>query len=171
MVRSRLFLLTLIACAAGAATRRSAMAETVLLDFTSPHCGPCTEMEPVLQQLEAQGTKIERVDVSQDQRLAERFRVEVTPTYIVLIDGQEWARVTGVTTHATMVEMLQHSAELAAASASGGPTAAGPNAGAAAPSTFANPFASRAPQQETQGGEAIAPGSGTTRLAGRLRLR
>ncbi len=160
MARSRLLVLMLLGCAAATSFLSAASAETVLLDFTSPQCPPCAEMEPVLRQLEAEGTKIQRVDVSQDQELAKRFRIEVTPTYIVLIDGTEWARVEGVTPHATMVEMLAHSAKLAA-NAQAAPAAAEPNDASPAPQTLAeqppqgalapnsDPFASRAPAPAT----------------------
>jgi thiol-disulfide isomerase/thioredoxin/S1-C subfamily serine protease len=114
MSRSLLFsFITFVACGIAARAPRAA-AETVLLDFTSPTCGPCVQMEPTLRQMESQGVSVQRVDVSRDPRLAKQYRIDVTPTYVVVIDGREWARVTGVTPLPTMMEMMRKSAELAA---------------------------------------------------------
>ncbi|HYO26253.1 MAG TPA: trypsin-like peptidase domain-containing protein [Lacipirellulaceae bacterium] len=116
MVRSRLNRILFCASLVILAWPRAGQAETVLLDFTSPSCGPCAEMEPVLRQLEAEGHRIQRVDVSRDPRLVQQHRIDVTPTYLVVIDGVEWGRVSGKTALPTMREMLRHAAELAAAS-------------------------------------------------------
>jgi thiol-disulfide isomerase/thioredoxin len=114
MSRSLLFsLITFVACGLVAPTPH-ASAETVLLDFTSPTCGPCVQMEPTLRQMESRGVRVQRVDVSRDPQLAKQFRIDVTPTYVVVIDGREWARVTGVTPLPTMMEMMAKSGELAA---------------------------------------------------------
>jgi thiol-disulfide isomerase/thioredoxin len=114
MSRSLLFsLITFVAYGLVARAPRAA-AETVLLDFTSPTCGPCVQMEPTLRQMESQGVSVQRVDVSRDPQLAKQYRIDVTPTYVVVIDGREWARVTGVTPLPTMMEMMAKSAELAA---------------------------------------------------------
>jgi len=156
MSRSLLFsLITFVACGVAARTPRAA-AEAVLLDFTSPTCGPCVQMEPTLRQMETQDVRVQRVDVSREPQLAKQYRIEVTPTYVVVIDGREWARVTGVTPLPTMMEMMRKSAELAAkhdtvnvANESGGnmnvaPPADEPREGRLV--AIANPFAS-GPQQ------------------------
>lgn len=168
MSRSLLFsFLTSIACGVASAAPRAA-ADTVLLDFTSPSCGPCVQMEPTLRAMESQGVRVQRVDVSRDRELAKQFRVDVTPTYVVVIDGREWARVTGVTPLPTMLEMMRKSAELAAhetvnvASGDGGnmnvpPLAEAPQEGRMVP--IGNPFASGPRQTDP------APGPTTAQAA------
>jgi thiol-disulfide isomerase/thioredoxin len=114
MVWLRSSRLALFACAALVALAgRRAAAETVLVDFTQDSCPPCVEMEPVLRQLEAGGLAIQRVDVRRDPRTAQQFRVTVTPTYVVLVDGREWARVTGLTQLRVMQEMVVKAEQLA----------------------------------------------------------
>jgi thiol-disulfide isomerase/thioredoxin len=114
MVKVRLCALALLMGLA-LATVHPAAAETVLLDFTSPHCPPCREMEPVLAQLAARGHDVRPVDVTRDSDAARQFRVEATPTYIVLVDGGEWARLTGKSDLATMEGMIRKATELAQA--------------------------------------------------------
>jgi thiol-disulfide isomerase/thioredoxin len=130
MVRSQSFVFTLLAWAACAAAFQQAAAETVLLDFTQAGCGPCAEMEPVLQQLATEGVRIRRVDVQRQPDAARDYRVDSTPTYIVIIDGREWARVAGRTSHAVMVEMLEKAALLARSHA---PRAQGPRGATVTP--------------------------------------
>jgi S1-C subfamily serine protease len=113
MVRSRFVCLFVVVVALAAGSRRFAVADTVLLDFTQATCAPCVDMEPVLQQLTAQGVQIQRIDVQRDPQLAARYRVNMTPTYIVLVEGREWARVTGKTKFAVMTEMLAKAQALA----------------------------------------------------------
>jgi len=72
--------------------------ETVLLNFTSPHCGHCRTMEPVLGQLEAAGMQVRPIDVEQHPQIAQRFGVQHTPTFVMLVDGRETNRVVGSAT-------------------------------------------------------------------------
>lgn len=141
MVRSRLSALILLA--ACAASCRGALADTVLLDFTQASCPPCVEMEPVLQQLAQEGVQIQRIDLHRQPQVAARYRVDVTPTYIVLVDGKEWARVMGVTRHPVMTEMIAKAQSLAAAEADR--AAQSRNGGSVAPIDFHIPEAGVGP--------------------------
>jgi S1-C subfamily serine protease len=174
-------------------------AETVLLDFTSDHCGPCRQMEPVLKQLAAQGWTVRSVDVGREAKIAAQFHVDATPTFIVLVEGREWARLVGGTSLDQMVEMLQKANSLAAQHAAthggsidtpnidlplnrplGGSTAA---SGGGSPSTpgelkegrvvpITDPFAVRAPRSPAASGgaEKDAPGAQGAPAAGTPRL-
>jgi thiol-disulfide isomerase/thioredoxin len=105
MVWSRLslVLVALLAC-------RQATAKTVMLEFTSPTCGPCRAMQPVMQQLAKLGYDVREVDTSREPGLglAKQFRVDSLPTFVVVVDGQERARVVGGgNTAAKLVEMIR----------------------------------------------------------------
>ncbi len=161
MVKVRLYALALLMGLALAAAHRAA-AETVLLDFTSPHCPPCREMEPVLAQLAARGHDVRPVDVTRDGGAARQFRIEATPTYIVLVDGREWARLTGKSDLATMEGMIRKATELA-----------GANRAAAAPaeSTGSRGADGYVTPVSTFGGDAGAPsvrGAATQPVDGRV---
>ena len=79
---------------------------SILLEFSSPHCPPCQAMKPVLQQLERSGVPIRHVDVSTEPQLASRYGVRSTPTFIVVNDGQEVTRLVGMQTVAKLNEAL-----------------------------------------------------------------
>ena len=91
--------------------------ETVLLDFTSPHCGPCQQMLPVVDRLAAEGVDVRKIDVSQDPATAQRFGVTRWPTFIVLIDGREAKRATGAMSYEDLRGMCGVITETAAPAA------------------------------------------------------
>lgn len=104
MVNSRRTALALWALLAAAP---HAAATTLLVEFTSPDCGPCRGMRPVIEQLVAEGHQVRHVDVSTRPQLAQQFRVTRWPTFIVLVDGVERSRLVGIASHAQLVDMIQ----------------------------------------------------------------
>jgi len=82
------------------------MPETVLLDFTAKWCSPCQEMSPIIDRLAEQGYPVMKVDVDQQRAIAERFRIEAMPTFVLLVNGREVMRQTGATSEAQLRRML-----------------------------------------------------------------
>jgi len=73
-------------------------AETLLLEFTAPMCLYCKIFEPVVNSLareRAGKLKVMKVDIESDVYLAQRFKIEKTPTFIVYRNGVELIRVDG----------------------------------------------------------------------------
>lgn len=82
------------------------LAETVMLDFSSTSCGPCRQMRPIVQQLAASGYRVRDVNIDREPQLAARFRVTQVPTFIVLVDDREAARLTGTTSYSQLEQMM-----------------------------------------------------------------
>jgi len=95
---------TLVACLAFCP--QMLMAETVLLDFSSPGCGPCQQMRPTIRQLVADGHKVQEIDISREQHMADRWQVTQVPTFIVLVDGRETERLVGATSYQHLLRLL-----------------------------------------------------------------
>lgn len=76
----------------------SAHADTVLVEFYSPHCQPCEAMRPVIDAMESQGVPVRRVDVTRERLYAERYGIRQTPTYVFLSSGRESTRLVGAQT-------------------------------------------------------------------------
>lgn len=67
----------------------------VLLAFGARWCVPWVLLAPVLTKLEEGGTNVIRVDVDDEAGLAERYRITVLPTFLLLEGGNERKRLLG----------------------------------------------------------------------------
>jgi len=63
----------------------------VLVDFYADWCGPCKMMAPVVEELakEYEGrAKVGKVNVDQEQSLAEEFEVMSIPAFVIIKNGK-----------------------------------------------------------------------------------
>ncbi len=70
----------------------------VLVDFSSPTCGPCQMMAPVLERLakrRAGEIMVIKVDVDKYPELAARFSIQAVPTFFIFHRGAERGRTAG----------------------------------------------------------------------------
>ena len=73
-------------------------AETLLLEFVAPVCLYCKIVAPVVSNLARERVgklKVMKVDIETDSYLAQRFKIEKTPTFIVYRNGVQLIRVDG----------------------------------------------------------------------------
>ncbi|SHE78522.1 thioredoxin [Mariniphaga anaerophila] len=71
-----------------------------LVDFWAPWCGPCKMVAPILNELAESDTRVTvgKVNVDQQQQLAQKFKVRNIPTLVMFRDGKEVRRYVGVKT-------------------------------------------------------------------------
>lgn len=64
--------------------------KVVLVDFWATWCGPCRMLAPVLDQVAAEvpDVCIAKVDVDENQELAQRFNVASIPTLVYFKNGK-----------------------------------------------------------------------------------
>lgn len=71
----------------------------VLIDFWAIWCGPCRMMSPVVDEIaETMGEKVKvcKVNIDENQELAEKYGVMTIPTFLVIKNGSEVGRTIGV---------------------------------------------------------------------------
>jgi len=83
---------------AGGAVADSSVPPVVLLYFTQAQCPPCRQMQPMIEHLAARGFPIQKVEVDAHPGVAQQFQVQSTPTFVLLQNGQELKRHSGILT-------------------------------------------------------------------------
>ncbi|MEX0716016.1 MAG: thioredoxin domain-containing protein [Planctomycetaceae bacterium] len=78
----------------------------VLIDFTATWCGPCQEMSPIVKRLWREGYPVRKVDIDSRPELARKFGISGIPAFVLLVDGEEVARVVGRTSETKLRQML-----------------------------------------------------------------
>jgi len=85
---------------------RPARGEAVLLDFETDWCGYCRMMDPVVQQLAAEGYNIRKVNGDHEPGLVQKFRVVGYPTFVAVNNGSEVGRISGKVSKAQLCALL-----------------------------------------------------------------
>lgn len=83
----------------------------VLLDFWAPWCGPCRAAAPIVEELANElpeaTARVGKVNIDEQQELAERFGVMSIPTFIVFKNGKPVSTVAGLRPKQTMLDWLK----------------------------------------------------------------
>jgi len=81
-----------------------------LKDFYADWCGPCKTQDPILDDIEeewGERVEFEKIDVDQNQDVANEYQVRSIPTLVVENDDGVVERFVGVTQREDIVSALQ----------------------------------------------------------------
>ena len=81
----------------------------VLVDFYAEWCGPCKIMKPrLLDVAERMGekAKVVEIDVDREKELAERYRIQSVPTFIIFKNGEQLWRQSGAISTIALLQLL-----------------------------------------------------------------
>ena len=81
----------------------------VLLDFYADWCGPCRMVSPLVDEIaeERKDIVVGKINVDQEQKLAEQFGVFSIPTLVVMKDGEIVRQEAGARPKAQILAMLE----------------------------------------------------------------
>lgn len=81
----------------------------VLIDFSADWCGPCKMQTPILEELKndlGDDLKIVKIDVDNNQALAQKLGVQSIPTLMIFQKGELRWQGSGVQTKETLQQQL-----------------------------------------------------------------
>ena len=82
----------------------------IIVDFSSPTCGPCRLLEPSLKKIASDHygqVKILKINVNESPRTSSRFFVRSVPTLLFVKNGSVMSQITGASPKAQIEAKLR----------------------------------------------------------------
>ena len=83
----------------------------VLADFWAAWCGPCRAIAPAIEEIATEWggrLKVVKVDVDENQEIAERYGVQSIPTLLLFKDGKAVERLIGAYPKQAMLAKIKN---------------------------------------------------------------
>lgn len=82
----------------------------VLVDFFAEWCGPCKVLSPVIDGLadEVKDVKIAKINVDEQPKLAEKYKIMTVPTLVLLDHGKVISQSSGVRPKEEILNMIKN---------------------------------------------------------------
>ena len=94
--------------------------QPVIVQFWAPWCGPCKQLGPILEKVVAAANgkvKMVRVNIDDNQQIAQQLRVQSVPTVYAFVDGQPVDGFAGAKPESTLTQFIEKVSALGGAGA------------------------------------------------------
>ena len=94
--------------------------QPVIAQFWAPWCGPCKQLGPALEKVVASANgrvKLVRVNIDDNQQIAQQLRVQSVPTVFAFVDGQPVDGFAGAQPESTLTQFIEKISALGGAGA------------------------------------------------------
>jgi thioredoxin 1 len=82
--------------------------DVVLVDFHAEWCGPCKMIEPTVKSLaESTDAAVAKVDIDENQGLAQQYQVRGVPTLLLFSGGDPVEQIVGVKDESTLRSLIE----------------------------------------------------------------
>lgn len=76
--------------------------------FTADWCNPCKKVKPIVEEINKDSiVKFQMIDVDSEIEFAKRFKVMSVPTFILVDDGKEVARLIGAQNKESLLDFIK----------------------------------------------------------------
>ena len=92
----------------------------VIVQFWAPWCGPCKQLGPVLEKVVAAAhgkVKMVRVNIDNNQQIAQQLRVQSVPTVYAFVDGQPVDGFSGAQPESSLTQFVEKLSSMGGAGA------------------------------------------------------
>ncbi len=81
----------------------------VLVDFWASWCGPCKMISPIIDELASESSEVKfcKVNVDEQTKLAQKYKIMSIPTLLVIKDGEVVNTSVGLKSKSDIQAMLQ----------------------------------------------------------------
>lgn len=94
--------------------------QPVIVQFWAPWCGPCKQLGPILEKVVAAANskvRMVRVNIDDNQQIAQQLRVQSVPTVYAFVDGQPVDGFSGAQPESTLTQFIEKISALGGAGA------------------------------------------------------